>query len=240
MESLPRPQETVALNPQFVQLVVESLPGLVRDLLVRESPGICVAGGYIRDFLRAQEPKDIDLFCTTQDRFDAATVWMDTHDLYRRETATTTTYQLEYPVQVIKNIYYRDHDDLIRSFDFTNCQAAVWYDGGWVGRCTPEFIEAVKTGTTSYTGPDRAETPAGSFLRMLKFLRRGWDVDQDSIAHVVGRMITRLDNLDLTSEEDAATAVKTAIRARGYINHAQPTVESQDIQPETYRLPTAA
>src|SRR3546814_3214275 len=83
--------------------------------------------------------------------------------------------------------------DLWASFDFTVCQAAVWRtpDGHWCSTCIDRFYVDLAARRLVYTSPVRDEEASGSMLRVIKYVKRGYSIQVDSLGD---RKSTRLNS----------------------------------------------
>ncbi len=210
------------MDPSLAHDLARKLPEDVQTILRKFGPDICVAGGYVRDLLLDAEPNDIDIFGTHIDAVEGA-IEEFKYDVFHYLHYTTTINAVTfYPnqkyngpvVQFITRVYYSDHYKLIQSFDFSICQAALYWDGHqWVGITTPEFWGDLTDRTMHYTAPERDEDPGASVLRMVKFAGRGFRIPKEDVARVVGRFDAQLHG---GTEEEGTERVKTAFRKIGY------------------------
>lgn len=124
---------SVTLNPGLTDLIVKALPPAVRDLLEFVGPRLLVAGGFCRDVLRSEEPRDIDIFARSHKALFECIEKFDDGSYRRKETANAITF---FPavageginVQFVKRAYYRTFAGTISSFDFSICQVGVYFD----------------------------------------------------------------------------------------------------------------
>ena len=106
------------------------------------------------------------------------------------------------PVQFIHRWTFDNAHALIASFDFTIAQSAIWFENGeWQSITTPSFYDDLQDKRLVYTFPDREEEPGGSLLRVLKFLRRGYDISPENLAKVIARLMNGV-NLEKFEEEN--------------------------------------
>lgn len=211
----------MTLHPDFVSLAVNNLPDEIRGVLMKLGPGLCVAGGFVRDTLLGEEPKDIDLFGTgVKVVADAITVLEKLG--YKRVSDTRNAVTFLSPegpkVQVIRRVYYPTHEALVDSFDFSICQTAVWWAGDrFVGYCTEAFSEDIVNGKARYTAPERDEDPGASVLRMVRFAGRGFEVPQEDIENCLARFYAKLaEEPEPVAREKIKTAFVKVRRGGGY------------------------
>ena len=187
----------IRLNQSLVDAIVTSLPEEVRAALMDSNGALCLAGGYIRDFMLGEEPKDIDIFGTCEGEVMHAVEQFDWDQHYTKKTqANSVAFSCwngqKKTVQFVTRSYYADHDALIRSFDFTICQVCVFYDGlpirSWIGFCTEGYLHDFVERALVYTQPERDEDPAGSLLRVVRFLKRGFTISEEELSKVLARM----------------------------------------------------
>ncbi len=145
-----------------------------------------------------EEPKDIDLFAVREDVLLHA---IDEFEWSPRFNKTTRPNSVEFAaygvackVQFVKRCFYPQHEQLIQSFDFTICQAYLFYTSreGWVGYCTEEFLRDFAERKLVYTAPTRDEDPAGSLLRVVRFLKRGFHISEADLAKVLARLFAAI------------------------------------------------
>jgi hypothetical protein len=187
------------LHNNFTQMVVAAMPSALRNALMYTNA--CVAGGYVRDIISGKDPKDIDVF--VQDEIVAKEVqdrleW-DLESARTKENKNSVTVD-SYdplvtmpPIQIINRWYVWPPEELVKTFDWGICQAAVYYDGReWQGVCTQAFVDDLANETATYMAPDRDEDAGASVLRMVKLARKGYFVDEESIAGCVGRFVGKV------------------------------------------------
>ena len=170
--------------------VEKSLSKRVRNILMGNT-NLYIAGGYIRDIHSGIKPKDIDIWGGTKTQIDSITDKLVKKSLF--ETGNSVTmYHKKKVIQFVYRWQFSTALELIESFDFTCCAAAVWYDGTeWRGISDTFFEYDIDKNQLIYTSPDREEDVMGSMMRVLKFVKRGWDIPDSSIAAVLGRVIHR-------------------------------------------------
>lgn len=218
------------LHKDFTRIIVNSLPEEVRDLCILLGDELLIAGGFCRDTLTNEPPKDIDLFARSAQGMKDAVFHFDwTHKYTMKHTLNAETFKPHeefdaVPVQFITRVYYDNHEETIKSFDFSVCQVGVYFDklaGKWVGICTEEFLEDLPAFRCRYTAPTRDEDPGASVLRMIRLTARGFHFSEGEVAKVVGRFVAALEN-DPTPREfpepeaSATRRVKEAFRRIGY------------------------
>lgn len=182
---------------------VKILPETVKSVM--RMNGTIVAGGFLRCVVTRERVKDVDLFSKSpEDSLDSAkTLNAFNTKLGENKIITTkNTYSLKgvegYFVQFIHRWCHPDPESLLKSFDFTIAKAAMWYDKsiGWTSLVDDEFYPDVAARRLNFKFPERQEDPAGSLLRVLKFVKKGYNIPNESLAGVVARVATDARNRD--------------------------------------------
>jgi hypothetical protein len=132
------------LNETDLQYVITQLPKDIRQLLTEHSGKLFVGGGFIRATVAGEEPSDIDLFGSDKAALDSiATILKSRRDgsrLHRTKNAITLITPNRMAVQFITRWTFNSGADLVASFDFSVCQAAVWRNGsGWASEIGERF-----------------------------------------------------------------------------------------------------
>lgn len=172
-----------------------------------------LAGGFIRATIAGERVSDIDLFGT-----DSLFLLAQAKDLaYNRKgkhhiskNAITVMAPPRIPVQFITRWLFSDPAKLIKSFDFTVCQSVIWaekikvekvkaikaenepveYVDKTVFKCmvSDEFYQDLAARRLVYTFPVRNKEAGGSFMRVIKFVKKGYNVQAPSLAGVIARI----------------------------------------------------
>lgn len=203
----------IELDHSHLRRVVSLLPADVTDLLTTRP--LMLGGGFIREVIANEKANDIDLFGSTEGVLDAAA-----NDLFNRRSeknantrilrtknATSIFSPPRMPVQFIRRWLFDDSEKLVSSFDFTVCQAAVWFDSGaglWRSKAHDNFYVDLAGRRLVYTQPKRIEEAGGSMLRALKFTRRGYYISPTELGKVVARLAMGHRRLAGFDEEEAA------------------------------------
>ncbi len=215
----------VCLGKEFVQLVVAGLGDELRGLLVEYPAKLYVAGGFVRDRITAMEPNDVDLFALGDFvLFQAQASLLEKNEAIQiSQTENSTTYLCwsdpdnrysSVKVQFVKTVY-GGPEEVIKGFDWSICQAAVWWSGDeWVGIASEEFVSDIATGRMHYN-PENIHNPASAMLRMVRFAR-DYNVDYKDIAGTVGMMVAMLSpGVDPVTATELCQRVFERVRA-GY------------------------
>lgn len=182
--------------PDFLlEKTVENLPKIVKEAMRQFDIYLC--GGYIRDMLDNQSPKDIDFFCKNINSAELGAKYLENNNVVirRHDSANAITLDLESgeQVQFITRWLFDGALEHLEMFDFTHVRAAIWYIRqdrytGWVGICDDRFVPDVTNKRLRYCAPIRDEEAAGCVLRMKKFLERGYKIDNDSLCKILARI----------------------------------------------------
>lgn len=210
-----------------LHFVVSHLPKDVRTLM--EQKTLILAGGFIRELIAGNSVQDIDLFGPSRSELsDAADVIQKAREgarLHKTKNAITLLAPPRTPIQFITRWQYDEVEALVKSFDFTVCQAAVYFDRGensWKSCVHDDFYADLAARRLVYTFPvceeeEEEEEVGGSILRMRKFLVRGYNIQAPSMAGMIARIALSLDmdkiNACIAGEtpELAATKVITGL-----------------------------
>lgn len=202
------------LNNADVSKIVRLLPNEVRKEMLK---GRCVlAGGFIRDAIAGNEINDIDLFplYPAPVRNLTQAIANDIAFPYEPEPSSWA-YNIKgfaYPVQVIRHGRPQDAQQVLDSFDYAMCKAAIWYQptpaaAGWKSLCHELFYQDVAAKRLTYCGSE-SEVLGSSLNRMLKFYGKGYTATNASIAAVIARAATSDSQSPLTIENNVAAALR--------------------------------
>lgn len=178
------------LHNNDLHYVVSHLPKDIRDML--ESRPVVLGGGFIRELIAGNKPNDIDLFgAVPAELSETARELAKTREcrIFYSANAVTVIAENRMPVQFITRWVFEKPEQVIGSFDFTVCQAVVWFaDAQWHSAIGEDFYRDLAARRLTYTHPDRNEDAGGSLLRVRKFLARGYSIQAQSLAGVVARL----------------------------------------------------
>ena len=186
--------------------VLSRTPRDVRDLL--KANKLFLAGGFIRAIIAGEKPSDIDLLGPDKTALEMYAVNLASARsgrVHKTDNALTVLSSPKLPIQFITRWIYDDVETLIRQFDFTIVQAAIWYglveeppapgekwQGEWKSICSDGFYPDLAARRLVYTNPVRHEDAGGSMLRVIKYIKRGYNIQVPSLAGVVARFIAGL------------------------------------------------
>ena len=185
------------LTKNDLRYVVSHLPKDVRNLIKSEK--LFLGGGFIRETISGEKPKDIDLFGADEKALKRVADKLETDRdarKYQTDNAITLLTPPRMPVQFIIKWLYSEPEKLVESFDFTVCQAIVWYDSlekKWQSMVHPDFYSDLAAKRLVYTFPEREEAAGGSIMRVLKFLRRGYNIQAHSLSGVMARVFQAIE-----------------------------------------------
>jgi hypothetical protein len=204
------------LNQFDLFFIRNRLPRDVRNLLINYggqemnaasmAPRVFLAGGFVRSVIAREEVNDIDLFANGKSL--ANQVANELADKFQsRVYSTDNAYTVRakpFTLQVIHRWTFPSPQDCVASFDYTIARAAVWASTSvdahgntshtWASACDPSYYEDLAARRLVYRSPVREEAAGGSFLRLLKFYRRGYTAPLDTIAAVMSRMAAKIEH----------------------------------------------
>lgn len=213
------------LTPADLRNVVQHLPKDVRYRLTRNPSKLFVGGGFIRAIVAGEKPSDIDMFGDTKERLTKAAFDLANDRPGSKSHITGNAITLlspeRMPVQFITRWTFNHPMDLVASFDFTVCQAVVYYENGnWKSETGEHFYTDLAARRLVYTFPVREEEAGGSMLRAIKYIKRGYNIQIDSLAGVMARVTKAVHNdmneqavqIFLASEQTVARHTKELLR----------------------------
>jgi len=196
------------LTQNDLQFVVRRIPKDVRDILTRGP--FLLGGGFIRETVASGDVKDIDLFGPSKGQLlDAAAALALKREVKEHTTdnAITVLCPPRLPVQFITRWVFDAAEPLVQSFDFTVCQAAIWFDRKseqWMSCVADHFYSDLAARRLVYTSPARDEEAGGSMMRVRKFLARGYNIQALSLGAVISRVASKVQyRPDMTEPERA-------------------------------------
>ena len=186
------------LTDQDLRYVVGSLPADIIALAQKHS--VIIAGGFIRETISRGEVKDIDIFGSDLGKLQRAASDLKASreaKLFESRNAITILAPPRVPVQFITRWFFKDLKECADSFDFTVCQAAIWYNSrhnrfSWESFVPDTFYSDLAAKRLVYTRPKRNEDAGGSMIRVQKFIKRGYTIQSESLAAVMARMVCAL------------------------------------------------
>lgn len=205
--------------------VVAKLPADIREMM--HAQPLYLGGGFIREAISRGNINDIDLFGRSKDFLSTCAYKLkgsrNGGRLHETDNAITLFSGTRLPVQFITRWTYDDPQKVADSFDFTVCQAVIWYNnGGWDSYTHQNFYPDLAAKRLVYTFPVRQEEAGGSMLRVRKFLQRGYNIQVNSLAGVITRL-ARAVNYEKAQDEESVSQIIS-----GLLREVDPLVTIDD------------
>jgi hypothetical protein len=187
-----------SLSKTDLNSVIGRLPKDVQNLL--RTNKIFLAGGFIRAIIAGEKARDIDLFGESKDSLKAIAYKFASDrkvKVHETDNALTLLNAPRLSVQFITRWLYSRPEDLAASFDFTICQAVIWFDPEsklWNNIISEGFYPDLAARRLVYTMPRRNEDAGGSILRVRKFITKGYNIQAQSLARVIARLVLGIRN----------------------------------------------
>lgn len=183
------------LTATDMDFVVSRISTPLRKLM--QNHQVMIAGGFVRAVIAGEKPSDIDVFCQNRDTLDLVAIKLKDEygpdaKKFHTGNAVTILAPPRIPVQFISRWLFPKLKDLVDSFDFTVCKAGVMWDqaaGAWTSCIDPSFYPDLAAKRLVYTSPERNEDAGGSILRVRKYLARGYNIQAESLAAVIARLV---------------------------------------------------
>lgn len=223
---------TAQLLQNDLNFVVRRIPKDVRELLSKYYNTLFLGGGFIRAVVAGEVPSDIDLFGPSKEllrnmakELQASRGGREKCLLHETKNAISLICHGRTVVQFITRWTYSDAESLTASFDFTVCQASVYRTGAdknapWASSVSPRFYIDLAAKRIVYTHPVRDEEAGGSLMRVLKYQKRGYAIQVESLAGVIARLMAALDK----SRTDIADQQRTTFVLKGLLQEVDPSI----------------
>jgi hypothetical protein len=192
----------ISLSKTDLNFVLSRCPKDVTKLL-RDNPGkLILAGGFIRNVIAGFPASDVDLFGTSKEFLESIAKDLTIQRkgrMFQTKNAITVLSSARIPVQFITRWLFEYPEQVVASFDFTTCQAVIWAQSKGTGpvyfesAVADNFYSDLAARRLVYTSPDRDEEAGGSMLRVMKFVKKGYNIQADSLAAVIGRIVRKID-----------------------------------------------
>jgi len=171
---------------------------------------LILGGGFIRETISGGTPNDIDFFGSNAEvlRILAESFAKEREARFHKtDNAITIIKSPRMPVQFITRWLSDNPLEVAAGFDFTVCQAVVWFDEEKKKFCSAisdKFYIDLAARRLNYTSPLRNEEADGSLLRVRKFLQRGYSIQACSLSAVISRLMmsVRFDALPPFKDEN--------------------------------------
>lgn len=197
------------LHPDDLKKVRDALPGEVNEALFKNNGKLFLAGGFIRAIVAGEAPNDIDLFGKSPTWLDDIAEGFSSDTKIPRWSRSVSNNAITMkrngiitPVQFTTRWTYSEPEEIINGFDYSVCRAVVWVDSDkmWQGLVDEDFYHDLLSKRLRWKNPHSANDSAGSMLRALKFMKRGYSIDMPNFAAVTARFITTLDGMDVDED----------------------------------------
>jgi hypothetical protein len=193
-----------------IRYVATRLPKDIRQLLTEHPGKLFVGGGFVRATIAGEEPSDIDMFGGDAVFLEiVAQILVNRRPgsrMHKSKNAITVVTPNRMPVQFITRWTFETAADLVSSFDFTVCQAAIWRAGNqtnsaWRSNTGDRFYIDLAARRLVYTRPICEEEVGGSLLRVLKYVKRGYSIQVTSLGDVIARLAHKVRDSHMTENE---------------------------------------
>ncbi len=203
------------LTQNDLSLVLSRVPSDIRELM--KSSHLVLGGGFIRSTIAGEKPNDIDLFGSNWVTMDSLAEQLASRRLGRvheTDNAFTVLSGGRLPVQFISRWLYPNPEKVVESFDFTVCQAVIFWEVSysWRSWIASSFYSDLAARRLVYTSPIRNEDAGGSLMRVRKFLSRGYKIQAGDLAKVVARLVSKVRMEEVHGEEDLARIIASLLR----------------------------
>jgi hypothetical protein len=199
------------LTKTDLNFVLTHLPKDVRTL-IEENP-VYLGGGFIRAIIAGEKPSDIDLFGKSKEALQVFAYKLSNSrgvKVHETQNSITLLCNPRLAVQFITRWVYNTAEGVMASFDFTVCQAVVWYDlesGTWKSAVSEGFYCDLAARRLVYTMPQRNEDVGGSILRVRKYLSRGYNIQANSLGKCIARFVKGVRWESLLSFDEAEVGI---------------------------------
>lgn len=164
-----------------------------------------IAGGAIVNFLIKQPIADYDMFIVSDEARDRIRGWFVEQDWNQEgrdwrikaltQNAVTVAFDSGEVIQLVTR-FTGYPERVFKSFDFEHCKA-------YFVPSTDTLLyneDMIMNKKLVYTGED--DYPLNTMKRLVKFIRRGWDIDNESILNLAKKMSrTKLDDPEIYKEQ---------------------------------------
>jgi len=231
------------LDTYDISFCIRRLPKKLKTLMMEHGEQIIIAGGFIRSVITGEPISDIDIFAGDKEASEKLAIELinNKKELYKTDNAITIrTFKI--PIQFIHRWVYDNPIDVILSFDFSICQAAIWYNkdkNKWSSQCADSFYSDLAAKRLVYLSPIRNEDAGGSLLRVLKYYQRGYRIPLDSFGAVLARLLSTVSSDTWAGEKDLATIITgllIEVDPAGFVDHEAylPAKNNEDGRDEGY------
>jgi hypothetical protein len=174
-------------------------------LQVEVRKNVYIAGGAIVNFLLGVPVADYDLFIVEDAVRDSMRAWFKEQEWndesrgWRIKAMTENGVTLDFGGDLIYQVVTRftgKPERVFKSFDFEHCKA-FYVPASQHYHANEDLILNKKL---VYTGDD--DYPLNTMKRLIKFIRRGWDIDNENVLNLAKKMSrTNLDDPAVYKEQ---------------------------------------
>ena len=182
------------LTVDDLDIVLDAMNPDLKSILTLNASQLYLAGGFIRAVLNGEDVADVDIFGldvggVTHAAYDYAGWLGSMATVHETPCTLTVEHPHHIPVQFVNDVPYATPAECISQFDFSVCQAVIWWDGTeWCSLCSPQFYQDIQDRVLRYTSPERREAAGGSLWRAFKYSRRGYSISQMTLAALITRL----------------------------------------------------
>ena len=216
-------RDEMELTKTDLHFIMSRCPKDITKALKLNPGKLFIGGGFIRAVLAGEKISDVDLFGPSRE--ELLTIAKDLTlarkgRFFKTDNAITVLKHPRIPVQFITRWLFSDPKTLIDSFDFTICQAVIWakqYSNKKIcfkSLTSDTYYSDLAVRRLVYTSPVREEAPGGSMLRVIKFIKKGYNIQPYSLAGVTARLLqaVRLTEIpEIDTQEEWAQKVITGL-----------------------------
>lgn len=193
------------LPTDLMKLGQDKIPFAIKDVMRAHPKKVVLAGGFIRSVIADEKISDIDLFVPNQDlahevakEIGAASIPCFSSWALRSHCLSLPT--KPWTTQISWRRPFEAPEEVAAAFDFTICMAGMWktgtdYNCGWESWVHDYFYPDLKSRVLRYMDPDREEVGGEAFLRVLKFVSRGYKISIEELSTIVDRLASSANGL---------------------------------------------
>jgi hypothetical protein len=234
-----------SLSPSDLNFVLSRCPRDILKLIKDNAGKLFLAGGFIRATIAGEKVSDVDLFGTTHD--DLLRIAKDLTlerkgRFFETKNAITVLAPPRFPAQFITRWLFDVPEKLVESFDFTVCQSVIWAEAlppvtemvegkpvikqkyRFHSFCSDAFYADLAARRLVYTHPIRSEEAGGSLMRVLKFVKKGYNIQAPSLAGTISRLVGHLVEKGLTKKDGSVDEKWAAQVITGLLREVDPLI----------------
>lgn len=221
------------LNKHDLNWCVRKLPYKLRKTMKENE--LYIGGGFIRACIANEKPADIDLFMPEKELCKELAEDLNKGSKLIITDNAITVRDYKPVLQFVTRWIFQDPYEIINSFDFTICQAVIWWDHyclKWKSLRSTDFYQDLAAKRLVYIAPKRHEDAGGSLLRVLKYYQKGYRITLDSFAGTIARLVKDIDFKWLKSIDDPDSIndeVETKMIIKGLLIEVDPQIDPDHI-----------